>query len=412
MSDSQLPPPPSIQEDPDQVIFSARDLAFELMVTKAILRSLSIDQVLYVVLSGVTSGEGLGFNRGLFLLADDGQRSLRTGMAVGPIHRQEAHRIWEDMVQKSLTLEALLTVYDAVKDDPMAHQLSRRLRHLTIAVDALPALAAQSPSPSDTGRTPIEPMVAKSLLERRPLCSRTLELVCHPTDEHEPFVFRHWWIVPLLTPERIVGILVVDDAFSDREVPAGIQHLLVALANLSAIAVEKSKLFDEMRALAQVDGLTGLANRRSYEEAIHRLLTQARQTARSVSLIVLDIDHFKQFNDLHGHLAGDDALRFVAQVFRATARKTDLIARYGGEEFAVLLPDTTYDQALVVAEKLVAAVREQSAASELGLLTVCAGVSNSPDGGTDAKQLFETADNALYRAKHNGRDRAEGTPPG
>ena len=407
---SQLPPPPSIQEDPDQVIFSARDLAFELLVTKAILRSLHIDQILYVVLSGATSGEGLGFNRGLFLLADDGQRCLRTGMAVGPIHVKEAHRIWEDMVEKALTLEALLPVYDAVKDDPNAHQLSRRLRHLSIPLDELAPLAAQCASPEGHGRARIEPMVAKSLLERRPIHSRTLELACERPEDDEPVSFRHWWMVPLLTPERIVGMLVVDDAFSDREVSAGMQHLLVALANLSAIAVEKNKLFEEMRALAQVDGLTGLANRRSYEEAIDRLLTQARQTGRTVSLIVIDIDHFKQFNDRHGHLAGDDALRFVAGVFRTAARKTDVIARYGGEEFAILLPDTTHDQAMVVANKLVCAVREQSTASELGRITVCAGVANSPDGGTDAKRLFEMADAALYRAKNGGRDRAEGTP--
>jgi diguanylate cyclase (GGDEF)-like protein len=411
MPDSQLPPPPSIQENLDQVIFSARDLAFELLVTKAILRSLHIDQILYVVLSGATSGEGLGFNRGLFLLADDGQRCLRTGMAVGPIHRQEAHRIWEDMVQKSFTLEALLTVYDAVKDDPLAHQLSRRLRHLTLPLDALEALAMRAESPTHTGRAPIEPMLAKCLLERQPLHSRTLELACEDPKDEEPFSFRNWWMVPLLTPERVVGILVVDDAFCDRDVSPGIQHLLVALANLSAIAVEKSKLFDEMRALAQVDGLTGLANRRTYEEAVDRLLTQARQTGRSVSLIVLDIDHFKQFNDRHGHLAGDDALRFVARVLRSGARKTDVISRYGGEEFAILLPDTTYEQALVIADKLVQTIRTESEKTELGRITLCAGVANCQDGGTDGKKLFELADLALYRAKDRGRDRVEGTPP-
>ncbi len=411
MPDSQLPPPPSIQEDLDQVIFSPRDLAFELLVTKAILRSLHIDQILYVVLSGATSGEGLAFNRGLFLLADDGQRCLRTGMAVGPIHREEAHRIWEDMVEKDLTLEALLPVYDAVKDDPGAHQLSRRLRHLSVPLDALAALACQAESPNRKGRCRIEPMLAKCLLERQPLHSRTLDLACEAPADDEPFSFRNWWMVPLLTPERVVGVLVVDDAFSDRIVSPGMQHLLVALANLSAIAVEKSKLFDEMRALAQVDGLTGLANRRSYEEAIHRLLTQARQTGRTVSLIVADIDHFKQFNDRHGHLAGDDALRFVARMLRSGARKTDVISRYGGEEFAIVLPDTTYEQALVVAEKLVSTVRSESVKSEFGRITICAGVANSLDGRTDATKLFEMADLALYRAKNAGRDRVEGTPP-
>ena len=188
----------------------------------------------------------------------------------------------------------------------------------------------------------------------------------------------------------------------------GRQHLLATIADLSAIAIEKSKIFDEMRALAQVDGLTGLANRHTYNQAIHRLLTQGRQTGRPLSIIVLDIDHFKRFNDKHGHLAGDDALRFVASVLRANARKTDIVARYGGEEFVVVLPDTTYEQALSVAEKLISTVRVESTTTAWGTITICAGVASSPEGGMDGTTLFENADKALYRAKRNGRDRVEG----
>jgi diguanylate cyclase (GGDEF)-like protein len=256
-------------------------------------------------------------------------------------------------------------------------------------------------------------MLARCLLDRVPYSSKTMALRCEAPDEGEPFFFRNWWMVPLLTPERIVGILVVDDAFSQREVSHGIQHLLVAISNLTAIAIEKEKLFQEMRSLARLDGLTGLANRRSYQAEVERLLTRARQTGRPLSLIVLDIDHFKQYNDRYGHLAGDDVLRFVARVFRAHARKADTIARYGGEEFTVLLPDATFDQAMRVAEKLVAAVREETARSgEVSRVTISAGVGVSPGGELDANALFASADAALYRAKGEGRDLARGTHPG
>ncbi|HNS96426.1 MAG TPA: diguanylate cyclase [Polyangiaceae bacterium] len=408
MPDSHPSPCPQSPDDLNQIVLSPQDLAFERLVTKAILQSLQIDKILYVVLSGVTSGEGLGFNRGLFLLADDGQRSLRTGMAVGAIHREEAFRIWEEMVAKDLTLEALLSVYDSVKDDPDAHQLSRRLGYLHLSLENLSEHASMAPDLSTIGRCRIETMLAQSLLERRPLHSQTLELACEQISDSEPFSFVNWWIVPLLTSERIVGCLVVDHAFSDGEVSVGRQHLLATIADLSAIAIEKSKIFDEMRALAQVDGLTGLANRHTYNQAIHRLLTQGRQTGRPLSIIVLDIDHFKRFNDKHGHLAGDDALRFVASVLRANARKTDIVARYGGEEFVVVLPDTTYEQALSVAEKLISTVRVESTTTAWGTITICAGVASSPEGGMDGTTLFENADKALYRAKRNGRDRVEG----
>ncbi|HQP38973.1 MAG TPA: hypothetical protein PLI95_27500, partial [Polyangiaceae bacterium] len=119
-------------QDEGALVLSLRDLSFQLEVTAAILRSLDIDQVLYVVLSGVTSGEGLGFNRALFLLADEGQRALRTSMAIGPVGETEAHRIWEDMKAKDLTLGALLASYEHLRNDPTAHALTHRLGHLAV----------------------------------------------------------------------------------------------------------------------------------------------------------------------------------------------------------------------------------------------------------------------------------------
>lgn len=403
---NSTPPPPRDRaaEQGEKIVFSSRDLEFELNVTKAILRSLDVDQILYVVLSGITAGEGLGFNRGLFMLADEGQRSLRMSMGIGPTDRMDAHRIWEDMKAKDLTLGALLSEYDSDKSDPNAHHLTRHLADLSVPLDHLDELARGHVSPGSEGQAPVEPMLAHCLLQKTPLASNTLELTWRQPGGGEDFRLRNWWMVPLLTPDRVVGMLIADDAFSEREVSAADKHLLLALANLSAIAVEKGHLFSQMRRFAEVDGLTGLANRRVYDQELSRMLRAARRTGRPVSLVVIDVDHFKQYNDRFGHLAGDDVLRYVGVALRNHARRTDLIARYGGEEFAVVLPDTSLEQAVAVAEKLIGAVR--SGDGHHGV-TASAGVACSVAGELSDKELFAAADQAVYQAKRNGRNRVE-----
>lgn len=393
----------------DQIIFSSRDLEFELTVTKAILRSLDVDQILYVMLSGITAGEGLGFNRGLFLLADEGQRALRVSMAIGPVDKSDAHRIWEEMRAKDLTLGSLLSEYDTEKSDPNAHHLTRSLAELSLPLDRLEALAQDCPLPVTTGEGPLEPMLANCLLSKIPQHSSSLVLTWkRPGSHSEVLRLRNWSMIPLLTPERVVGMLIADDAFTDRVVSPADRHLLLALANLAAIAVEKGKLFSEMRRLAEVDGLTGLANRRVYDQELQRLLAEARRTGRPVSLVVFDVDHFKRYNDRFGHLAGDDALRFVGEVLRRNARRTDLIARYGGEEFAVILPDTPADQAMQVAQKLIDAIRTSHDEVRVpGRVTASAGVACCEAGQLSATELFSAADRAVYEAKRNGRDRVE-----
>jgi diguanylate cyclase (GGDEF)-like protein len=326
-------------------------------------------------------------------------------MAVGPVHMADAHRIWEDMKAKELTLGALLTAYDKVRNDPGAHELTHRLGHLQLDMLELEQQARVSLDPSEGGRIGIQSMIARCLTRGEPMFSSTLELACDAGGD-DPFVFRNWGMAPLASPEHDVGVLVVDNAFSDREITIREKQLLIALSNLTAIAVEKGRMFARIRALAEVDGLTGVANRRTYDVAIERMLTEARQTGRSVGLVLLDVDHFKRFNDTHGHLAGDDALRMVASTLASNARSSDVVSRYGGEEFTVLLPGTTLQQAELVAAKLVHAVETEGQLQNNGV-TISAGVAASAAGALDAKALFEEADRAVYRAKRAGRNKVE-----
>ncbi len=164
----------------------------------------------------------------------------------------------------------------------------------------------------------------------------------------------------------------------------------------------------ELAELASQDGLTGLHNRRSFDETLDREWRRLARTRAPLSLVMLDIDHFKEFNDRHGHQQGDHCLIAVAEaVLAAVQRPSDLGARYGGEEFAIILPETASEGAQRVADRVAAAVRDRAIPHDVpsGYLTVSFGVATVvPGAGTVPETLVALADEALYRSKEAGRD--------
>lgn len=168
-----------------------------------------------------------------------------------------------------------------------------------------------------------------------------------------------------------------------------------------------SQARDQLAVLAAHDSLTGLLNRRSIREYAEAALLQAVRAGAAISVILLDLDHFKDVNDRYGHQTGDDALRLVAETIAAALRTGDRVGRMGGEEFLVVLPDTALDQAVAVAER----IRRRVAARPLTLpdgtrvpLRVSAGVATAPPVAPTLDVLLQQADAALYRAKRGGRN--------
>ncbi len=168
---------------------------------------------------------------------------------------------------------------------------------------------------------------------------------------------------------------------------------------------------EKLEALARTDGLTSLANHRHFKEQLKREVERCRRTRLPLSLLMIDVDHFKHYNDVNGHPAGDQALRVVAQNLSSGRRVNDLVARYGGEEFAMLLVDTPRGAALELAEQLRRKIEEAEVEHEAcqpgGRLTVSIGAATCPDHADDPDGLVEAADDALYRAKGSGRNRVE-----
>jgi diguanylate cyclase (GGDEF)-like protein len=160
--------------------------------------------------------------------------------------------------------------------------------------------------------------------------------------------------------------------------------------------------------LAVTDGLTGLYNHRHFHERLALEVERSQRSGLPLSLLMLDVDHFKQFNDLFGHPAGDEVLRQLARVLADARRVNDVVARYGGEEFAVILVDTAKFTAAKVAERLrerVSANDFSEASSRANRISVSVGVATYPDDGRDAEALVLAADAALYAAKRAGRNR-------
>ncbi|MFJ5299660.1 diguanylate cyclase [Pseudomonas sp. NPDC088368] len=170
----------------------------------------------------------------------------------------------------------------------------------------------------------------------------------------------------------------------------------------------------ELAELASTDGLTGLANRRRLDQVFRQEWSRSSRSGKPLSLLMIDVDHFKAFNDRHGHHGGDVALRNVAQTLASAIRRPgDLAARYGGEEFLVVLPETDLQGARIIAEKIRVAIESLPPyAGDRHSVTVSIGIaSRQPNAGDKQAQLFSDADEALYRAKHNGRNRTEFSPP-
>lgn len=188
----------------------------------------------------------------------------------------------------------------------------------------------------------------------------------------------------------------------NEELQALYQQLQAANRELAQLNAELTEANQALAQAAVTDGLTGLKNHRAFHEALHSLVQMAERLQQPLSLIMLDIDYFKQFNDNFGHPAGDELLRQAAQVLRDSARAYDIAARYGGEEFALLLPNTTLEQAVQVAERMRVAI--QAIQNPHQAVSASLGVATYRFGTAPANLLYE-ADAALYRAKRDGRNR-------
>lgn len=359
-------------------------------------RTIQLDELNFLILSAVTSHEGLGFNRAILFLLNEPGDALTGVMGIGPKTPEEAAHIWRNIDAANLQLEDFLDVYRKSQGriDVGLNDAVRRYRALVTR----------------------ELVFDRVLREGTPLAVLTPEA---RASIHDPFLddiqSREFVAVPVKGKDHVIGVLLVDNVSNRDPITREEIRDLTMLGDHAGLAIENAMAYSHAVDRSRRDPLTGLWNHARFQELLLWAIQSAQLIKTPLSVLFFDVDDFKKYNDQLGHQQGDRALRFVAETAFRALRKSDTLARYGGEEFAVILPGTSREEALEIAEKLRSQIEQKSTGilnmQTLKTVTVSIGVASYPEHALEREKLIYCADAALYAAKAAGKNCARAYVP-
>ena len=360
-------------------------------IGNAMRSTLNLEEILFIILTGVTSHEGLGFNRAVLFLINEKENTLEGKMGIGPHSGEDAGRIWTKIETEKMTLEDLIARYRHYKKGDS--ELDKIVRGIKI------------PLREDGG------VLALSVLE-----GMSFEVTTEDARQklaHDPVLrtlkTEYFVTVPLKAKDKVVAVILADNIFTKKPITKDDIRTLTMFANHGGLAIENSRLYEQMVYEANTDSLTRLWNHGYFQYLLTEELKKAYENKTPLSLIMFDIDNFKNYNDSLGHQMGDQLLREIARILKTTCDGQGEVARYGGEEFAVILPNVANGKAFEIAESLRKAIETyQFKGREVQpnkLLTISAGLATYPEDALDKEKLIYLADMALYEAKRTGKNR-------
>ena len=360
-------------------------------ISNAIRTTLNLDQILYIILTALTSHEGLGFNRAMLFLVNEKEGVLEGVMGIGPHTAEEAGKIWHYISHSKMTLDDFIASYDTFKRDPES-----KLNSIVKGI--------KMPLREDMG------ILVLTILEGMPFEITTQEAKkMVDTDTQKTLNTDFFVTVPLKAKDKVLGAILVDNIFNKKPISKSDIKMLTMFANHAGLAIENSRLYEETVYLSSIDWSTKLWNYGKFQQRLSYELEKSKIIDSSVSLVMVDVDNFKHYNDTLGHVRGDSALRDISAVLQSKSRKVDTVARYGGEEFAIVIPNTAKENARLFAERLRTEVEklfaEDSTAPEKNKLTISCGVASYPEDASTKDSLIMMADAALYEAKRAGKNR-------
>jgi diguanylate cyclase (GGDEF)-like protein len=377
-----------------QLVKARQELSTLFEISNAMHKTLELDEILFIILTGVTSHSGLGFNRAILLLLDGAGKFLEGRMGIGPDNGEEARRIWGLIDEQKLDLDDLVNAYGYSREVLSRSRFFNQVKNFRVSVQE-----------SEGG------ILAKVLNDGMPFHIKRDNLGEFANDPlFFIFASEEFVIIPLKAKDKCIGLIVADNLFTRRSITKDDIRVLMMFANQAGMALENSQLYEKALVRAHKDALTDLWNHGYFQRVFDEELRHSKEQASYLSLIILDIDNFKNYNDTWGHQKGDEMLAQISRILTDSSRKIDWVCRYGGEEFTVILPKATRRDAMVIAERIRANIEQFIFASAPDSppqkITVSLGISTFPDDGTTKSELIKAADEALYDAKRQGKNRS------
>ncbi len=378
----------NIQERLDRV---RAELAIFYEIGNAMRSTLNLEEILFIILTGVTSHAGLGFNRAMLFLVNEQEHALEGKMGLGPHSGEEAGRIWTGISSQQMSLEDLISAYAFYKKG--GSDLDKAVRSIKL------------PLREDAG------VLAMTVLE-----GMSFEITTDETRQNtanDPVLqslrTEYFVTVPLKAKDKVVGVILADNLFTKKPILKDDIRTLTMFANHAGLAIENSRLYEQTVYESNTDTLTRLWNHGYFQFLLTEELKKAYENKTPVSMIMFDIDNFKNYNDTNGHQMGDQILREVARILKTVCDGKGFVARYGGEEFAVILPNQAKDPAYAIADNLRMEIEnyefKRQEVQPNKSLTISAGLSTYPEDALDKERLIYLADMALYEAKRTGKNK-------
>ena len=322
------------------------------------------------------------------------------------------NRFSEAVTQCTSELEVYDLALHALKERFQPRQII--IFKLNQAENFLEATATLVPLPKEAGAWPVieEPHNCKAVRTGRSFVVNDVRVQPPCPSKFVLPTEGSYYCGPLIAGGIIIGSVRMEGA-RDLWTPER-RRLVESYLSGAASALSNLRLLEGMKQQANIDMLTGLYNRRFLDDYVRKIFAIARRREQPVGMIMMDLDHFKGFNDVYGHEIGDRVLRYFAKTVTDSMRETNLTARYGGEEFTIVLPDTTAKSCILVAERIrkavMAMVVPSNSESPLPQLTVSMGIAVFPDHGQTVEEVIQASDKALYESKRNGRNRVTLSP--
>ncbi len=368
-----------------------RELNMLYEVSSAMRTTLELDHILYIILTGVTSHSGLGYNRAALFLVNHKNQSLECELMIGPESGEHASKIWS-YIENSHT-----KIDDLIQEDKV---------ETTIAHSSLLKQLKSLPFPLNTSQ---KLLLVDAYNRATPWHLTPEELTQYSQDPLlKNFQTNDFLIMPLRAKGNINGLIIADNIYTQKPITTDDIRIFSMLAGQAGLAIENSRLYEITVEKSRTDSLTNLWNHGFFQEKLNQEINTAKKKNQPLSLMMIDIDHFKNLNDTYGHQNGDFILKSIGQVLRESSQETDYICRYGGEEFSIILRFTSREKSYEIAEHIRQTIEKHAFKippqnNEIKL-TVSIGLASFPFDAQNKEDLITEADKAMYIAKFTGRN--------